>query len=127
MAVKLGTRAYLKELTRLASGRFFTQNNALPLDKAKKMDKSDLQKNFIDPQYVLSDWHKVEIDSTTLLKHISQGRTIAVPLDKARFSNLEKRFSKAIVTTQSGELVATGNLEFSQDTDSTFSPEKVFI
>ncbi len=127
IAKKLGTRAYLKDLTRLASGDFFLKNNALTLEKAKKMDKSDLQRNFIDPKYILSDWHDVEIDSTILLKHISQGRTIPVPLDTKRFSNLEKRFSKAIATTQSGELIATGNLEFSQDTGCIFCPEKVFI
>jgi tRNA pseudouridine55 synthase len=127
IAKKLGTRAYLKGLTRLASGNFFEKNNALALDSAKKMDKSDLQRKFIDPKYILSDWHDVEVDSAILLKHISQGRTIPVPLDKRRFSGLEKPFSKAIATTQSGELVATGNLEFSQDAGCQFSPEKVFI
>lgn len=127
IAIKLGTRAYLKELTRLAHGRFFTQENALGLEQAKKMDKTDLQKNFIHPQYILSDWHKIEIDSAILLKHICQGRAVVVPLDNIRFSRLERQFSKALVFSQSGEPIATGNLEFSQDTDSTFSPEKVFL
>ncbi len=127
IAKKLGTRAYLKDLTRLASGAFFVENNALALERAKKMDKSDLQRKFIDPKYILSDWHDVEISSTILLKHISQGRTIPVPLDTERSFSPKERISKAIATTQSRELVATGNLEFSQDAGCRFSPEKVFI
>ncbi len=127
IAKKLGTRAYLKDLIRTASGTFFVTNNALALDRAKKMDKSDLQRKFIDPKYILSDWHDVEINSNLLLKHISQGRTIPVPLDTERSLSPKERISKAIATTQSGELVATGTLEFSQDAGCRFSPEKVFI
>lgn len=124
---KLGTAAYLSALTRLASGRYFDKSNAIPLSEAKKIDKSDLQSRFIDPKYILSDWHDVEIQSTLLLKHISQGRTIPVPLDIERLSVPERQNSKAIATNQSGDLIATGSLEFSQDTGCIFRPEKVFI
>jgi tRNA pseudouridine55 synthase len=127
MAVKLGTRAYLKDLVRIACGDSFTEKNALDLDKAKIMDKSDLQRKFIDPKYVLQDWHEVGIDSAKLQRFISQGRTIPVSLDQISSSIPEERISKAIARTQSGDLIASGTLEFSQDSGFKFCPEKVFI
>ncbi len=127
IAKKLGTRAYLKDLTRTACGKIFTEKNALGLEDAKKMDKSDLQRKFIDPKYILYDWHEVRIDSAKLQRHISQGRTIPVSLDQISFSDPEKPISKAIARSQSGELIAAGSLEFSQDSGSRFCPEKVFI
>lgn len=127
IGIKLGTRAYLLGLTRTQSGRFFSKENAIDLDLAKKMDKSDLQSHFIDPKYILFDWHDVQIDSQKQQTHISQGRTIPVSLDKICFSGPEKQVSKAIARSQNGELLATGFLEFSQDTECKFKPEKVFI
>lgn len=124
---KLGTRAYLLALTRVSVGRFFHRENAVKLEQIKKMDKSDLQKAFIDPEYILLNWHNVLVDSKILQEHISQGRAFSVPSDAIRFSSLGKQFSNAFARSQEGVLMATGTLEFSQDSKCRFVPEKVFI
>lgn len=127
IAKKLGTRGYLKALRRTHCGEFFTENNAINLNEVKKIEKTDLQSTFIDPQYILSDWHSVEVISAELQKQVSQGRTIPVSLDTIRFSGPEKQISKAIARDQNDEVLAVGVLEFSQDSDIKFRPEKVFI
>ncbi len=127
IAIKLGTRAYLHELMRTKCGEFFTEKNAVELASAKKMIKSDLQSKFIDPKCILFDWHEVGVFSTLQRKQISQGRTIEIPADDIWLSNRGKQFSQAIARTQSGELLATGILEFSQDSICRFRPGKVFI
>ncbi|MBU2513276.1 tRNA pseudouridine(55) synthase TruB [bacterium] len=127
IAIKVGTRAYLHHLIRTKCGDFFTEKNAIELSCAKKMMKSDLQSKFIDPKCILFDWHEVRIFSTSQRKQISQGRTIEIPADDICLSNRGKQFSNAIARTQNGELLATGILEFSQDSICRFRSGKVFI
>ncbi len=129
LAIKLGTGGYLKELTRIQCGQYFNEQNSLKLDQIKKINKTDLQKNFIDPEYILMDWHIVEISSIKLRQYISQGRQIPVPLDDIRFSESGKHSSKTFVRFNQNELIAVGCLEFSQDSDTItiFRPTKVFI
>lgn len=127
IAIKLGTRAYLYTLTRTRCGDLFSDKNALCLSSAKKMTKSDLQSNFIDPKWLLFDWHDVVIQSMAERKHLSQGRTLGINEKEISLSAKGKQQSNAIARTRSGELLATGILEFSQDANCLFRPGKVFI
>ncbi|MCP4752599.1 MAG: tRNA pseudouridine(55) synthase TruB [Proteobacteria bacterium] len=127
LAKKMDTGAYLTELTRTRCGSFFRSETAVKLEGIENSDKFDLQRNFIDPQYILPDWHIVEVDSPEMQKRISQGRSIPVPLDKVRFSDLGKRFEKSMAKDRSDKLIAIGTLEFSQDSQCNFRPSKVLV
>lgn len=127
MAVNMGSGAYLTELTRTQCGRFFSLNDSLELDQINNIDKSNLQKKFIDPQWLLPEWHIVTANSFEMRKNICQGRLIPISSDDIRFSQEGKNSLNAIVKDQNKRLIAIGSLEFSQDSQYRFQPSKVFI
>jgi len=126
LAQSLGTGAYVENLTRTSFGRFFTLENTINLDQIKKFNKSDLQKNLIDPQYLLPEWHLIRANSPETEEHLSHGRSIQVPLDNIQFSAKGKSFNKAMVKNHQHQLLAIGDLEFSQDSGYSFQPSRVF-
>ncbi len=127
VAEKMGSGAYLTALTRTQHGRFFNWNDALKLDQIKNINKSDLQKKFIDPQCLLPEWHIVTANSFEMRKNICQGRLIPVGSDDICFSQEGKNSLNAIVKDQNQRLIAIGSLEFSQDSQYKFKPSKVFV
>ena len=126
LAQSLGTAAYLKDLTRTAFGNAFTLENTINLDQIKNLNKIDLQKNLIDPQYLLPEWHLIHVDSMEMQQHLSHGRSIQIPLDLVQVSKLGKEKKKAMVKDHRQQLLAIGDLEFSQDSGCSFQPTKVF-
>ncbi len=124
---KLGTSAYLDQLTRVKCGRFFSEENAINLSQIKKNNKTDLQRNFINPKYILSEWNNVEIKTKKNQDYICQGRPIVVSKDDIHFSTKGKNFLKTMAENQQNDLIAVGDLEFSQDATYIFRPSKVFI
>jgi tRNA pseudouridine55 synthase len=123
----LGTAAYLTALVRIRCGDGFHLDNTQILDHIKKLDKTDLQKVFIDPEYLLIDRHLLTVTSDQTLRHIAQGRAVEVPNNYIRFSALGKAYSDAMVKDGRNRLVATGRLEFSQDGTGRFYPLRVFL
>jgi len=124
---KLGTGAYLDQLTRVKCGHFFSEENAINLSHIKKNNKTDLQRNFINPKCILSEWNNVKVKSEKNQQYICQGRPIVVPPEDVRFSTKGKNFLKAMAENQQNDLIAIGDLEFSQDTMCVFRPTKVLM
>jgi len=122
----LGTAAYVTELIRIRSGDGFSLDNALTLDQIKNLNKIDLQKRFIDPHYLLPDWHLVLIRIAKDCQFLCQGRTIDVSDTDIRFSTKGRAVTNALVKDRHNRLLATGRLEFSQDGPIRFHPARVF-
>jgi len=127
MAVKMGSGAYLTDLTRTQCGRFFSLNDSIELDQINNINKSDLQKKFIDPQCLLPGWHIITANSFEMRKNICQGRLVPIGSDDIRFSQEGKDSLNAIVKDKDKRLIAIGSLEFSQDCQYRFHPSKVLI
>ncbi|MFH2129143.1 MAG: tRNA pseudouridine(55) synthase TruB [bacterium] len=127
LGVQTGTGAYLTGLTRTRAGRFFTDGNAIKLDKIKLFDKIDLQRHFIDPQYLFTEWNHITTHSPDTIDHLGQGRSISVEPDTLCLSEKGKQFLKCLVKDQQHRLIAIGRLEFSQDGHGTFHPSNVLI
>lgn len=123
----LGTAAVMTALTRTKSGDIFTLKNAESLDRVIKLNKSDLQKIFIDPQYLLPDWHVVTAGSEQICQYISQGRAIKVPPGDILVSRKGESEHHTLVKNGLNQTIAAGRLEFSQDGPAMFHPSSVFI
>ncbi len=123
----LGTGAYMRALTRTRCGRFFTSKNAVNLDKINNLNKIDLQKHFIEPQWLFTEWHIISVHLPETVTHLSQGRSIPVTPDILCLSEKGKQFSNAMVKTPQNRVIAIGRLEFSQDGKGRFFPSNVLI
>ncbi len=126
VAQSLGTAGYVKKLTRTTFGRYFTIENSINLDQIKILNKSDLQKKFIDPHYLLPEWHLICTDSPEVKHHLCHGRSIQIHSDKVQFSKEGMGFKMTMVKDHRHQLLAIGDLEFSQDSCCNFQPSKVF-
>lgn len=124
---KLGSGAYMNGLTRIGCGRYFTSENAVRLDEINKSNKIDLQKHFIEPQWLFTEWHIISVQTSETVVHLSQGRSIPVTPDMLCLSSRGGQFSKAMVKDPQNRLIAIGRLEFSQDGSGSFYPSNVMI
>jgi len=124
---KVGTGAYMTALTRTACGHFFTDKNAIKLDEIKNLNKIDLQKCFIDPQCLFTEWHIISAQSPETITHLGQGRSIPVAPDTLCLSDKGEQVSKSLVKDQQNRIIAIGRLEFSQDGHGNFHPSNVLI
>ena len=127
VAESLGTAGYVKELTRTTFGRYFTLGNSINLDQIKNLNKSDLQKKLIDPQYLLPEWHLIRTESPEIEQHLRHGRPIQIPFDQIKLSEKGTACKMAMVKDHRHQLLAIGDLEFSQDSGCNFQPSRVFI
>ena len=124
---KAGTGAYMTALTRIRCGQFFTSDNAVSLEKINNLNKIDLQKHFIEPEWLFTEWNLISVQAPETVTHLSQGRSIAVAPDTLRLSKKGKRFSKTMVKDPQNRLIAIGRLEFSQDGKGRFFPSNILI
>ncbi len=124
---KVGSGAYMSGLIRTACGQFFTDKNAIKLDEINKLNKIDLQKYFIDPHCLFTEWHIISTQSPETIAHLGQGRSIPVAPDALCLSDKGKHFSKSLVKDQQNRIIAIGRLEFSQDGHGKFHPSNVLI
>jgi len=127
LAEKTGTGAYMIALTRTSCGRFFTGENAIKLDDINNLNKTDLQRCFIDPQCMFTEWHVISTHSPEAIAHLCQGRSIPVTPDTLCLSEKGKQFSNSLVKDQQNRLIAIGRLEFSLDGQNRFHPSNVLI
>lgn len=127
VAGKLGTSAYLKTLERTQCGEFFRLNNSIHLDLVKKNDKAALLTNCIPPDSLMPNWHKIYIEDESIVNSLRQGKRIEVgEKDVIFFSNKERAVS-TVVLNKKQQLIALGELEFSQGSLCIFQPSKVFV
>jgi len=124
---KVGSGAYMSGLTRTCCGQYFTTENAINLNNIKNFNKIDLQKNFIEPQWLFTEWHIISVHLPEMITHLSQGRSIPVTPDTLCLSEQGKQFSKAVVKDSQDRVIAVGRLEFSQDGHGNFQPSNVLI
>lgn len=124
---KAGTGAYMSALTRTRCGRFFTVENSVKLDEINNLNKIDLQKTFIEPQWLFTEWHIVSAQLPETVTHLSQGRSVQVTPDMLSLSEKGESFTKAMVKDPQNRLIAIGRLEFSQDGSTCFFPSNVLI
>ncbi|MCP4295668.1 MAG: hypothetical protein GY786_08690, partial [Proteobacteria bacterium] len=123
---KLGTSAYLQALERMQCGMFFDLNNSIHLDLVKKNDKSTLLTNCIPPDSLMPDWHKIHTSDEAIVNSLRLGKAIEVGEENVTFcSDKEYAVSSAVFKHQ--QLIALGELEFSQGSRCFFQPSKVLI
>lgn len=124
---KSGTGAYMTGLTRVRCGQHFTLENAVKLTQINKTNKIDLQKYFIKPKWLFTEWHIVTAQSPETVLHLSQGRSIPVTPDTLCLTPKGGQISKAMVKDPQDRVIAIGRLEFSQDGRGCFHPSNVLI
>lgn len=127
VAEALGTAAYLKTLVRTGCGQFFNMENAIELDQIEKLNKADLFSKLIKPESIMPDWHKFSAEEESIYSRLRQGASIRLPVELIEFSPSGSESTQAMALGQNRELIAIGDLEFSQESQWHFHPSKVLI
>lgn len=126
IAKQLKTRGILSKLIRTKSGRFFNLDNALGLDQIEKNEDS-LLSSLLSPRDLLTDWHEYRPKSEDSIKKILHGAGISVDVAEVTFKKDSETLPQTMVFDHRDQMIALGDLEFSQDSFLRFTPVKVLI
>jgi len=122
---RLGTAAYLSNLTRHLVGSRFHLDDAQSLDQLENLNHSDLLNVCMDPAKLLSDWNHWPSPSAVEAEALSHGNKLS--LDPERIEDLNREEPRCFVTTKNNKILCVGTLEFSQELPIFYQPSKVLI